>query len=202
MIVENSSSLSSSSEEIILAKLTNLLSSFSYLYNYKCVLKLHQAMSNSTNYFKELKITPSQLNSEFKLMKFNKTFFLIKDASQDENLVSIKSLMTCISSNTSTTNNSDFFLNDMNINSRITSYNNGTSSMLSIIDFFSNHDNQSFIYVIAIFGLFTVIFAFILLLSYHFNHEDAELYESRRYLEKFKLSYDYRASMRKKLPSR
>ena len=30
------------------------------------------------------------------------------------------------------------------------------------------------------------------MLSYHFNQQDVELYESRRYLEKFKLSYDYR----------
>lgn len=195
MIIENNLlkvNYSPSSDEILISKLTNLIAFFSYLSEKFCMLEFFEI---STNTIKDVRITAAKLNTEYKLHFHNQTTILVKSNSNHEtSLVSIRSVLACFMPNISNVFSTD---NNQFLDHR---ENNTT------LDFLANNEHQSVLYVIAILSLFTVIFALILLYTYHFNQQDAELYESRRYLEKFKLSYDYRKqslvqdSLKKKHP--
>ena len=157
--------LEKNSEEILITKLTNLFGFLSYLSESICTLNLYQI---STESIRELKLTASKLIDDFHFIHFNASYILLKSKDKNQQYIaSIKSVLVCL----------------MPVNESLSqeakSLKSNETGDSTYFDIINNEEMQSFLYVIAILSLFTVIFASILLLSYQYNKQDAELYESK-----------------------
>ncbi len=132
-------------EEVLVEKLNNFLSLFSYLSDNICVLDGYE-ITNGHHY--EIKTTAAKLNSEFKVNKHNETFIWLKSKNNNDKnyFIQIKSILSC------------FMPKPIPIESISPHHEHGNNT---IIDFFDNYEIQSIIYVIAILSLFTVIFALV-----------------------------------------
>ena len=158
--------------------LFGLLQFYSSLMKEACML---QFLKSGYTPFMNLKVNEM---SKFKLTSFNSTHLKIeknfKQNMQPTFLVSYKSFINCVFME-----HSNKKMDDINESK------NAFNKTDQVTELMFGEEVQSLIYVIVILSVFTLIFAFILLLSYRYNELNAELQSSKIFVKKWFLKKDY-----------
>lgn len=144
---------------------------------------------------KETQIDFTKLKADFLFQRLNKTHFIAKEKSnlKKNYFVSISSILNCIVSNLA-----EEFL-DKNLPHKQKHEHVTTNS--SHANYFLRPEIQPVLYVSVLLSVFTVIFALILIFSYRYNKQDAELLENKHFLKQWKHSnyhYNFKAHNRAK----
>ena len=178
----------------LLIKLSNYLSLFSFLLRNECTIKVVQKLDGSE---KEMRIGVGRLVQEYSFEKFNRTNIQmqkkLKPTSNDKYLVLMSSLVACFVPSISpnlTLNQLASSVKSFDEHNRLENiFELKNTSTNSSVNLFMRPELQPVIYVSGILGLFTIIFSIILLFSYHYNKQDAELADSKIFIKQWTQSY-------------